>query len=181
MILLNGVWWTDLFSWVNAVGIPGIIATLIVAIVIYRMQRPRKEISYQVVSDAPLANVDRRVEDKVKLIYEDKGSGNEINDARLLMLKVWNSGRSDIKIWKVGDEKVEDFEKPIVFQFEGREVVNITEVETDPHNDVIEQEDLEENPTTRARLYRTPTLPSETETIHYLKCSAERLEREDRC
>ena len=139
MILLDDVLWTNpLF-----LAILGIITTVVIGIPVYLKKPPRKEISYQVVSDAPIANVDRRVEDKVKLIYEDKGSGNEINDARLLILKVWNSGSSEIKVWKVGDEKVEDFNKPIVFKFEGREVVNITGVETDPHNDVIEPEDLE--------------------------------------
>jgi hypothetical protein len=141
MILLSEVWWGDPGWWL-AITI-GIIGSGIIAVLIYRKQRTRKQITFQVLSDAPTVNIDKRVEGKVKIMYLDKDSSYEITDANLVSLKVWNSGDKDVKVWNAEDEDVEDLEVPIRFMFEGRTVVSLTELETDPPKKVIESKDLE--------------------------------------
>ena len=48
---------------------------------------------YEVVSDAPIANTDKRVEDKVKLTYVDQDTDKEIHNANIVSLKLWNAGK----------------------------------------------------------------------------------------
>src|SRR6266566_7698012 len=132
--------WNSETGWWLAI-ILGIIGSGIIGVWIYRATRPRKQITYQILSDAPIVNIDKKVEGKVRITYGD--SNNEINDANLVSFKVWNSGNTDIKVWSAEDERVEDFEVPIRFIFEGRTVVSLTELETDPLEKVIENIDYE--------------------------------------
>jgi hypothetical protein len=141
MMLLSEVWWSDPGWWL-AIAI-STIGSGIIALLIYRKQRARKQMTFQVLSDAPTVNIDKRVEDKVKILYLDDDSSYEINDANIVSLKVWNSGEKDVKVWNAEDQDVEDLEVPIRFMFEGRTVVSLTEVETDPPEKVIESKDLE--------------------------------------
>lgn len=139
MILLSEVWNSETGWWLAI--ILGVIGSGIIGVWIYRATRPRKQITYQILSDAPIVNIDKKVEGKVRITYGD--SNNEINDANLVSFKVWNSGNTDIKVWSAEDERVEDFEVPIRFIFEGRTVVSLTELETDPLEKVIENIDYE--------------------------------------
>jgi len=45
---------------------------------------------YEVVSDVLIANTDKRVEDKVKLTYVDQDTDEEIHNANIVSLKLWN-------------------------------------------------------------------------------------------
>ncbi len=139
MILLSEIWNRETGWWLAI--ILGIIGSAIIGILIYFAQRIRKQITYQILSDAPIVNIDKKVEGKVRITYGD--SNNEINDANLVSLKIWNSGNTDIKVWSAEHERVEDFEVPIRFTFEGRTVVSLTELETDPPEKVIENIDYE--------------------------------------
>ena len=102
------------------------IAAIIIAFKSYRQQRHRKEITYQVVSDAPIASVNKAVENRVEIRLD----GNPVKDARLLVLKVWNSGNVAIKS--------EDYFEPIMFEVEGGKVVGSDVLETEP-SDLINQ------------------------------------------
>ena len=64
--------------------------TIIVAFVVYLKQEIRKEVMYEVVSDVLIANTDKRVEDKVKLTYVDQDTDEEIHNANIVSLKLWN-------------------------------------------------------------------------------------------
>lgn len=139
MILLSEVWNSETGWWLAI--ILGVIGSSIIGVWIYRATRPRKQITYQILSDTPIVSIDKKVEDKVRITFGD--SNDEINDANLVSFKVWNSGNTDIKVWSAEDERVEDFEVPIRFIFEGRTLVSLTELETDPLEKVIENIDYE--------------------------------------
>ncbi len=68
-----------------------------------------------------------------------------INDLSVFLIKVWNSGTLDVKVWNSKDieDQKEKFEEAISFQFEGRKVVDWGVVETNPSAGVIEQNDLQ--------------------------------------
>jgi hypothetical protein len=134
MVLMSEVWYSEPGWWLAL--ILGIIGSGITGVLIYRVTRERKQITYQILSDAPIVNIDKRVKDIVRIIYV--GSNDEINDANLVSIKIWNSGNTDIKVWSPSDEHIDDFEVPIRFTFEGRTVVSITECETDPPEEVID-------------------------------------------
>jgi len=81
---------------------------------------------------------------KIRVTYEASGGNvEEINDARLLTLKIWNAGNGDVIIWSRENKDKASMEVPIQFEFEGRTIVGLTHVETDPPGKVIEQENLE--------------------------------------
>src|SRR5437660_3881886 len=107
------IWHDPLFLTILAIA-----ATLLVGIIgatvaywIYRRQRSKKEITYQVISDAPIANINKEVKDRVKILFD----GNPVEDMNLLVLKVWNPGKVAVKR--------DDFDEPITFEFGERKVV----------------------------------------------------------
>jgi phosphate transport system substrate-binding protein len=96
------------------------IVSAIVAIWIYHLQRKQKEITYQVISDAPVASVNEEVKDRVEIRFD----GSPVKDLSILVLKVWNSGNTAIR--------AEDYFEPIKFDFKGRTVVSSDVLETEP-------------------------------------------------
>lgn len=57
---------------------------------------------------------------------------------------MWNSGNVDVRVWNSRQKEVKNvkYETPIRFEFEGRKVVSLAGLETEPAEDVIEPEDL---------------------------------------
>ncbi len=100
-----------------------------IAIWVYRRQKSRKEITYQVVSDAPIASINQTVADKVEIRFD----GHPIKEAHILVLKVWNSGNVAVKR--------DDYEEPITFIFHGRTVISCDILETVPTN-LIDQKTI---------------------------------------
>ncbi len=84
----------------------GIIVTLLIA----RKQRNRKEISYEIVSDTPIANINKEVKDRVEIQFD----GKTVRDLSLVILRVSNTGNRAVT--------PSDFGKPIRFEFDGRTV-----------------------------------------------------------
>ena len=99
----------------------GIIVTIVVAFVVYLKQRSRKEIAYDVIANTPVLSIDKEVKGKLQVLYE----GKPIDDARLVVLRIWNSGKSPISSI--------DYERPLTFDFgENSEVLDATIIETKP-------------------------------------------------
>lgn len=111
----------------------------------YRKSRNWHQIIYEVISDTPIVSVQEQTgRGKIKVTYEALGGHEqEINDARLLTLKVWNTGNGDAIIWSSEDKVKAGLEIPIEFEFEGRTVVGLTHLETNPSKEVIQQDDFE--------------------------------------
>ena len=124
-----------------AIGIVGVI----LAIRFYRKGKILKRLTYDIISDTPVVSIKRQVRrGNIKIEYEDNsGHTEEISDARLLTLKIWNSGNTDIKIWNSNDTDIEPLEEPIEFEFDKRTVVDLTDVTTEPPDGVILQKDLD--------------------------------------
>jgi hypothetical protein len=59
--------------------------TIIVTIVLSQRQQNRKEISYQVISDAFIISIDKEVKDRVKILFDDR----PVKDMSLLILRLW--------------------------------------------------------------------------------------------
>ena len=113
--------WQDPAGWVG-VGVTILvgIATILITIWTVYVQRNQKRIMYQVISDAPIASINKVVKDRVKILFD----GNPVEDMDLLVLKVWNPGRIAVRR--------DDFDEPITFEFEGRKVVGSDVLSTDP-------------------------------------------------
>lgn len=129
-------------GWIG-VGVGAVLSIIAIIVMLrqlyYAKQRQYKEISYSKLTEVPVVSVDTRAErEKVKIYYDN----NEVKDMRLVILKVWNSGTLDVKIYRQ-DEKTEDFETPFWFIFEGSNVIARSILETVPLDGVIEKQDLE--------------------------------------
>ena len=82
----------------------GLLAIL-VAILIFYLQRNRKGLTYQVLTDTPLLSIDDEVKGDLQLLYK----GKQIQDANLLILKLQNTG--NLPILK------SDYDNPIIVRF----------------------------------------------------------------
>lgn len=98
------------------------IVTALVAIWVFRKQRSKKEISYQIISSAPIASVSKGLENRVTIQLD----GHSVKDARQVVLKLRNSGNAAVKR--------ADYEEPIRFIFEGSEIIGSAILSTEPEN-----------------------------------------------
>jgi hypothetical protein len=112
-----------------SIGLLAVLAATLIPIYIYRRQKNRKEIMYQVISDAPIASINEEVKDRVKILFDS----NPVTDMNLLVLKAWNSGSVAVKR--------DDFDEPITFVFGGRKVVSSDILSADPTN-LIDLKDI---------------------------------------
>src|SRR5690348_15282091 len=92
-------------------------------------QRPKKVITYQIISDVPIASINEEVKDKVTILYD----GNPVTDLNLLVLKIWNSGSVAVRR--------DDFDEPIIFKFDRRKVVSSDILSVEPPN-LIDLKDM---------------------------------------
>jgi hypothetical protein len=92
---------------------------LIVAIRANRQQNRRKELTYQIEVDTPVVSVDKTLKNAVEIRYH----GSVVEDVRLVLIKIWNSGTLAVKR--------EDYEEPIKFELPGRTRLSYR-VESDP-------------------------------------------------
>jgi hypothetical protein len=86
----------------------GVILALIaigVSILIYLLQRNRKSLSYEVLSDTPLLTLKEELEGRLQILYE----GTPIKNAQLIVIRILNSGNMPIP--------ANDYERPLQFVF----------------------------------------------------------------
>ncbi len=143
-------WTTNstILAWISVasliVGVLSIVVGIIVGYWFYRKGKSLKQIVYEFIADTPIMSIREQTgRGKIKVIYEDSsGHTKDLNDGRLFTLRLQNTGNTDVKIWNATDTDIENMEEPIEFEFEGRTVVGLTEVETDPLHEVIQQKNL---------------------------------------
>jgi len=75
-----------------AFGVAGILATVVVGVVFYRLGRPRKELGYRVLSNTRVVSVQGEMDQLVQILY----LGQPVRDVHLLVLQVVNSGNEPI-------------------------------------------------------------------------------------
>jgi hypothetical protein len=119
--------WHDPFGQFIATNAVTFISTIIAAIIggviaiwIYRKQRSKKEISYQIVSDAPVLSIDQTLASRVKIELD----GNPVKEVTLVVFKISNTGKAAV------DDK--DYKEPLIFTFATRKVISSEVVETEP-------------------------------------------------
>ncbi len=108
-------------TWLST--IIGVFATILVAIIIFRMQQKRKGITYEVIANTQVLNLEENTINGVQVMFGTR----HVNDARLVVLRVQNSG----------DEPIlpTDYINPIKFVFgKNAEVLEAEVVKMNPRN-----------------------------------------------
>lgn len=120
--LPTDIWHDPLF-----LGLLGAVSTVLAGLLgvaityyVYRRQRSKKELTYQIVSDAPIASIDPSVASRVRLSID----GKQVESASQVVLKLWNSGNVAVK--------PEDYDEPVTFEFNGRAMISTDIIGTDP-------------------------------------------------
>jgi hypothetical protein len=98
------------------------IATILTTIWISRKQRNKKEISYQVISNAPIASVSKELENRVTIHVD----GKPVGSARQVVLIIRNSGNVAVSR--------EDYDLPINFVFKESLVIGGDILSTEPED-----------------------------------------------
>lgn len=101
----------------------GVIIAILFPLLLYVVQRNRKEVAYEIVSNTPILSLRTEVKGKVQVLLDNK----PVNEARLVILRIWNSGNQPIR--------TEDYDQknPIKFNFgSGTEVLDADILETIP-------------------------------------------------
>ncbi len=118
----NDIWHDPVFLTILG-SLATIFAGLIGAVVaywVYRKQRSKKVISYQVISDAPIANINKGLENRVTIQLD----GKPVEDARQVVVTIRNSGNAAVKR--------DDYDEPLKFTFNSSEIIGFDILNTEP-------------------------------------------------
>lgn len=85
-------------------GFLAVIAAITVPLIIYFLQKSRKKISYEIISNTQLVGIKNKIQDKIKILYEDK----LVENVHLVSIRLINDGNQPIAI--------DDFATPIRVQ-----------------------------------------------------------------
>lgn len=102
------------------IAVVTIVAAVLIPMWIYRKQRSKKELSYAVVSNAPVVRIKPAIADRIEILLD----GKKITDARLAVLSVKNTGNVAVRR--------EDYDEPITIQFPNREILSGDVLSTEP-------------------------------------------------
>lgn len=98
------------------IGVIIALLAIIVSVVIYYKQKSSKKLSFKIVSNTSILTYEERVKNELQLSYKAK----KVEDVRLILLRIFNSGNVPITS--------EDYEKPISVEFNGSTQVLTAEV-----------------------------------------------------
>jgi hypothetical protein len=100
----------------------GVLA-LIVAVIIYRLTKQKKSLSYEVLSQSPLITISGEIKGKLKLLYED----SPVENVHLLLVRFANSGNIPITS--------DDYTRPLTISFkEDTSILSAECVKSSPEN-----------------------------------------------
>jgi len=103
------------------IGVIVALVALFSSVIFYIKQRSLKRFTYQIISNTSIVNIEKDLKDKLQIIF----NGKAVEDAHLVILKIWNSGNASIL--------PADFEKPINLVFGDKaEVLEVVILETFP-------------------------------------------------
>ena len=100
-----------------------ILAVIAIAIpvILYWIQRQKRALSWQVVSNTPLLSIDKEIKENLEVLY----NGKHVQDVQLIIAKIINTGNVPIKST--------DYERPINFNFgENARILTAEVTETSP-------------------------------------------------
>lgn len=93
------------------ISIISLIAGGIISLVITVRFRSKSEISYQILSSAPVVQVSDEAKDDVEVLYK----GERFNDVSVVVVRLWNSGNRPIR--------PSDIISPVTFTFKGSQIL----------------------------------------------------------
>ena len=99
----------------------GLVA-IIVSIVLYRTQRRRKALSYEIISRTSLLSIEDEIKGKLEIFF----NGKPVQDVHLIVFKIINSGNVPIVST--------DYERPLKLNFGEAQVLTAEVAETNPNN-----------------------------------------------
>jgi hypothetical protein len=103
--------------WTPIIGIAAIVFTLFV----YRWQKVRKVLSYNVITNQSLLTVHEEAKGEIKILY----NGNEIKNPRMMIISVKNTGNTPVR--------EEDYVEPLSFVFSsGVEMLAVEMIDRKP-------------------------------------------------
>ena len=82
------------FSLELLIGVLAVIAAITVPLIIYFLQKSKKRLAYEIISDTQLVGVDSEVQNKIKIYYEDK----LVENVHLIVIRFINNGNQPISI-----------------------------------------------------------------------------------
>lgn len=82
------------FSLELLIGVLAVIAAITVPLIIYFLQKSKKRLTYEVISDTQLVGIKSEVQNKIKIYYEDK----LVENVHLISIKIINNGNQPISI-----------------------------------------------------------------------------------
>ncbi|HEU5384242.1 MAG TPA: hypothetical protein VFV38_53300 [Ktedonobacteraceae bacterium] len=116
-------------DWIGLAGVIVALAGVVVAILIYLKQRSRKEVCYEIISDASVLSVDRQIKPQVEVRFNSV----LVTNLNLVVLKLWNSGNQPIKR--------DDYDRPLELWFGGKAEILTAEVaEPNPTGATIQKD-----------------------------------------
>jgi hypothetical protein len=99
------------------------LSTIIVAIIIFFLQRRKKSLAYDVIANTSLLALDEEIKGKIQILYD----GTSVQKVHLLILHIMNDG--NVPIIK------SDFESPLTFEFgENTRILSAELIKTEPAN-----------------------------------------------
>lgn len=106
------------------------VAAMLVALLIYRNQKSKKELSFALVFSVPIVSVRPSVADRVKISFD----GNEIKEAQLVIITIKNTGNVAVKR--------EDYDEPITVDFPSCKILSSDVLSTKPDDLFCDGESL---------------------------------------
>ena len=99
------------------------VAALLLTILLFRMQRNQKKISYEVITSEAAVSVGDEAKGRIQILFD----GTPVNDVHLIVLKICNTG--DIPILST------EYDRPITFNFgKGSKVLDVGIFDIMPSN-----------------------------------------------
>lgn len=99
------------------------IIAIIVSIILYLIQRRRKALSWEIISNTPLLSIDEEIKGDLQILF----AGKPVQDIQLIILKIINSGNIPIKYT--------EYERPIYLKLgENAQILSAKVTEKNPSN-----------------------------------------------
>lgn len=101
----------------------GVILVIIIPLILYLVQRRRKALSWEIISNTPLLSIDDEIRGNLQVLFD----GKPVQDVQLIIVEIINSGNVAIKST--------DYERPINLDFgENAHILTAEVTETTPDN-----------------------------------------------
>ena len=101
----------------------GVVLVIIIPLILYLVQRRRKVLSWEIISNTPLLSIEEEIRGNLQVLFD----GKPVQDVQLIIVEIINSGNVSIKST--------DYERPISLDFgENAHILTAEVTETTPDN-----------------------------------------------